>query len=597
MDKHKNRHVRKLKKKINELFLLGELSQEEAQAIEEAESRSSANAVGETSSSCDNYVDSSMKLSRKLAAARSQRQPGPQLTLTLERLGGVYMSNPEVGELVQYSVIGPVVNKPKWAHFRPWKSTSQTILLRLDVPNDYIAMEHFQVDNEFSFRYIDEFYGKSWIRMDAEVGNRESFWSHIMQVPVSIQEQIRERVLKIDPLEGVGKTDELKTELLITTPDMVENGYPFPDGTFIPTKDKYAAVTKDSPMFGLDCEMCVTSAGIHELTRISLIREDGSVVFDTLVKPKNEITDYLTKFSGITAELLDSVTTTIEDVQEVVRAILPPDAILCGHSLEFDLRAMNMAHPYCIDIGLIYNLSGNQRMKTSLKNLVSVFFDEDIQNSGGHCSVEDAWCAMRLLKMKLENGLIFGNCRYGWQYDSWVKSGKEKGTENDEHSAPLKRMRLSEKERIICPCGKAVGVDCIVENCRCKMYSSSECLKCITKNAPSFPEGEFEWSKAVRGEHCSTVRPLSYYLVDSKKTVMCGFNELESLEVQRNKIFTCRRPTSFPSISDYVDEVSCDLLEYGLALVEIDFTKREEEKDEADMVLVGKIQLELCLGY
>ncbi|WKY12943.1 hypothetical protein Q1695_004061 [Nippostrongylus brasiliensis] len=139
MDKHKNRHVRKLKKKINELFLLGELSQEEAQAIEEAESRSSANAVGETSSSCDNYVDSSMKLSRKLAAARSQRQPGPQLTLTLERLGGVYMSNPEVGELVQYSVIGPVVNKPKWAHFRPWKSTSQTILLRLDVPNDYIA--------------------------------------------------------------------------------------------------------------------------------------------------------------------------------------------------------------------------------------------------------------------------------------------------------------------------------------------------------------------------------------------------------------------------------------------------------------------------
>ncbi|KIH50337.1 hypothetical protein ANCDUO_19585 [Ancylostoma duodenale] len=78
------------------------------------------------------------------------------------------------------------------------------------------------------------------------------------------------------------------------------------------------------------------------------IREDGSVVFDTLVKPKNEITDYLTKFSGITPALMEPVTTTVEDVQEAIRAVLPPDAILCGHSLEFDLRAMRMAHPYVL---------------------------------------------------------------------------------------------------------------------------------------------------------------------------------------------------------------------------------------------------------
>ncbi|EPB74069.1 hypothetical protein ANCCEY_06856 [Ancylostoma ceylanicum] len=86
------------------------------------------------------------------------------------------------------------------------------------------------------------------------------------------------------------------------------------------------------------------------------IREDGSVVFDTLVKPKNEITDYLTKFSGITPALMEPVTTTVEDVQEVIRAVLPPDAILCGHSLEFDLRAMRMAHPYTAEQnGKIYN--------------------------------------------------------------------------------------------------------------------------------------------------------------------------------------------------------------------------------------------------
>ncbi|KHJ88199.1 hypothetical protein OESDEN_12010 [Oesophagostomum dentatum] len=142
MDKKKNRHLNKLKKKINELFLMGGISEEEAQAIDKAESAMMARSS--SSSSVPKFLsasDSSMKISRKLAAARYQRQPGPQLSLTLERLGGVYMSHAEVRELIQYSVIGPVVNKPRWAHFRPWKSTSQTILIRVNCPNDYIARE------------------------------------------------------------------------------------------------------------------------------------------------------------------------------------------------------------------------------------------------------------------------------------------------------------------------------------------------------------------------------------------------------------------------------------------------------------------------
>lgn len=103
--------------------------------------------------------------------------------------------------------------------------------------------------------------------------------------------------------------------------------------------------------------MCKTSGTISELTRISLIREDGSVVFDTLVKPHSEIVvsissfflliaqDYVTKFSGITPEMMEDVDVRLADVQKAIRAFLPPDAIICGHSLEFDFRAMKMCHP------------------------------------------------------------------------------------------------------------------------------------------------------------------------------------------------------------------------------------------------------------
>jgi RNA exonuclease 1 len=38
---------------------------------------------------------------------------------------------------------------------------------------------------------------------------------------------------------------------------------------FVLTKDLYHEVTPSSPMFGLDCEMCRTTSGELEVTRIS----------------------------------------------------------------------------------------------------------------------------------------------------------------------------------------------------------------------------------------------------------------------------------------------------------------------------------------
>mmetsp|Transcript_5307 Transcript_5307/g.13285 ORF Transcript_5307/g.13285 Transcript_5307/m.13285 type:complete len:115 (-) Transcript_5307:643-987(-) len=60
--------------------------------------------------------------------------------------------------------------------------------------------------------------------------------------------------------------------------------------------------------------MCYTEKG-PELTRASVVDDLGNVIYDKLVKPERPILDYVTQFSGITAQMLQDVTTTLAQVQ------------------------------------------------------------------------------------------------------------------------------------------------------------------------------------------------------------------------------------------------------------------------------------------
>ena len=48
------------------------------------------------------------------------------------------------------------------------------------------------------------------------------------------------------------------------------------------------------------------------------------------------------RFSGVTEKDLEGVKTTIRDVQAVLLSMFSSDTILCGHSLESDLKALKV---------------------------------------------------------------------------------------------------------------------------------------------------------------------------------------------------------------------------------------------------------------
>ncbi|GLG95934.1 Uncharacterized protein GBIM_02791 [Gryllus bimaculatus] len=209
-----------------------------------------------------------------------------------------------------------------------------------------------------------------------------------------------------------------RTKLLLSVSQLIEQNYPVPMkgelqdrySDFLLTKDYYKNVTPSSPMFGLDCEMCRTTTGDLEVTRISIVNEKLEVVYESFVKPYNRITDYLTRFSGITKQTLAEVTVRLEDVQRDLRNILPPDAILVGQSLNADLQALKMMHPFVIDTSVIYNITGERNRKSKLSMLSHKFLLEDIQNGNhGHCPVEDSCACIKLTQLKLANGIEYGD--------------------------------------------------------------------------------------------------------------------------------------------------------------------------------------------
>lgn len=93
------------------------------------------------------------------------------------------------------------------------------------------------------------------------------------------------------------------------------------------------------------------------------------IIYDSLVKPENVITNYLTRYSGITEKMLNNVTVTLHNVQQTLRTLLPADAILVGQSLNSDLHTLKMMHPYIIDTSVIFNLTGDRYSMWIITNI------------------------------------------------------------------------------------------------------------------------------------------------------------------------------------------------------------------------------------
>ncbi|PBP28076.1 exonuclease [Diplocarpon rosae] len=151
---------------------------------------------------------------------------------------------------------------------------------------------------------------------------------------------------------------------------------------------------------GIDCEMVGVGEGGKQsvLARVSIVNFHGAQVYDSFVRPKEFVTDWRTRVSGVSPKNM-ATAREFEQVQQEVAAILK-GRILIGHAIKNDLAAMMLGHPRR-DIRDTSRFSGfrkyNNGKAPALRKLAKELLGVDIQG-GEHSSIEDARATMLLFR-------------------------------------------------------------------------------------------------------------------------------------------------------------------------------------------------------
>ncbi|XP_076584738.1 RNA exonuclease 5 [Chaetodon auriga] len=343
-----------------------------------------------------------------LERGRSSRSP--RISVLLDRLQQPITQN-ELTELLHYAALGKTggVKQPSWCrllHQKMIKAVNVVIVEGLSQSHfykHYLTLRHLRTSYTTRTTFTPSLSDLASGIFSSEVPKSDA---------LSLSQRHGEssqlhKALRTHPvIIKFGTQRRGLTAYVLSQEEMIKRHFPvkgMPGFEDFVCTDCADCLTDSCPLYGLDCEMCLTEKG-YELARVSLVDGDGNCVLDELVKPQNRILNYLTKFSGITAAMLRPITTTLRDVQVKLRTILPSDAVLVGHSVNNDLSALKLIHQHVIDTSLLYRREFGQRFK--LKVLAETVLKRQIQTEEkkGHNPTEDAVAALELAQYFIKNG-------------------------------------------------------------------------------------------------------------------------------------------------------------------------------------------------
>ncbi|KAI7844376.1 hypothetical protein COHA_002174 [Chlorella ohadii] len=194
--------------------------------------------------------------------------------------------------------------------------------------------------------------------------------------------------------------------------------------------------TGPTKVLAIDCEMVGVGPGGEQsaLARVCIVNSAGNVLLDRYVRPKEKVTDFRTKVSGIRPSNLRDAAP-FEEVQRQVADLLK-GRIVVGHAIANDLEALLLSHKRkdVRDTSRYPPLMREQprtgKLKPrALRHLAAEQLGLTIQE-GEHSPVDDARAAL-LLYM-----------RHRKEWERWVAAGGRQ----DQHPAVKSKKTMSLEE-------------------------------------------------------------------------------------------------------------------------------------------------------
>lgn len=103
----------------------------------------------------------------------------------------------------------------------------------------------------------------------------------------------------------------------------------------------------------------------RSIAQVALVDEWSCPVINVLIAQEKPVVSYLTHFTGLTQANVENYGIPLADAMAILRAHIPPNAVLIGHNIQSDIRHLQLAegvdYHSLIDISLLFRIWDSNR--------------------------------------------------------------------------------------------------------------------------------------------------------------------------------------------------------------------------------------------
>jgi len=260
---------------------------------------------------------------------------------------------------------------------------------------------------------------------DKKVKEHKSRTSKDEEVKEDGRRRFQELALPVSPFNAPSKKKSKEIGFPISTPDGKEwldtvkktrahekfdsiFSFKNKDRTWVKSKPFGAWCSQNPQIIAIDCEMCETVNEKTEkidgkaLCRFTVVNGINmeEVLIDTLVRPRDPITDDRSRINGITKDSLENVHFSLQHAQQFMSALCSDETVIVGHAVHNDLQALKFEHYCVVDSALLFKVRDLENATPSLKDLSASLLGKEMPEL--HDSVNDAVTALKCCEIYRE---------------------------------------------------------------------------------------------------------------------------------------------------------------------------------------------------